>query len=210
MPAATYPKHRKAVAIAEKDRKAKVQEVPLGSNRGPRVYEMQQHTWLGGTGWPWCVASCITWAEEAGLEIPYRGAGAYDYHRWAERNGYTVPLARAIPGDFVVWNVGAGHMSMLRKAWTGGDVLTIDGNVSNKVDHRARDSSLVRGGTVIRLPEKPVTTPKVRPPVFEVVTSAAGTKVIYVSGARAIGKRLAKFLKKYPGGVVIRRKKVKR
>lgn len=207
---AKYPRHEKAVANADHDRALKVQEVPLGSNRGPRVYEMQQHSWLGGTGWPWCVAACITWAEEAGLKIPYRGAGAYDYHRWATSHGMTVPLARGMPGDFVVWNVGAGHMSMLRKTWTGGAVETVDGNVSDRVDLRTRSHTLVRGGTVIHLPEKAVASPPPKPPVFEVVSGENG-KIVYVSGARAVGRWLNRFLLRNPNTPLrIRRKKVKR
>lgn len=198
-----YPKHEKALSIARSDLRKGVREYPDGSNTGKRIRHMQGHTWLGGTGWPWCVAACICWAEEAGFTLPYQGAGAYQFFDWAKSAGWTCTAGQAIPGDFVVFNIGAGHMGMLEYPVSGRTVSTIDGNSSNKVKRNARDISTVRG--YIHLPEK-VSMPKAKPPLYEVVTSESGHKVIYASTARGIAKKLPQFLKKY-AKITIRRRK---
>lgn len=204
-----YPKHAKALARARADLKAGVKEVPLtvpSSNTGPRVREMQAHTWLGGTGWPWCVAACITWAEEAGFVLPYQGAGAYAYLDWAKQNGWTCTLGQAVPGDFIVFNIGAGHIAMLATPVGGvSQVHTIDGNSSDRVKENLRSVKLVRG--VVHLPEKH-TVPKAKPPLFEVVTSENGHRVLYVSTASRVGKKLPAILARH-ARVTIRRRKRK-
>lgn len=201
-----FPKHDKALERARADLADKVQEQPLGSNTGKRVREMQSHTWLGGTGWPWCVAAWITWAEEAGFKLPYQGAGAYAYLDWARKAGWTCRLEQATPGDAVVFNIGAGHMGMLesynRSMRT---ITTIDGNVSDRVGRKVRSIDVVRG--VVHVPEKPKVLPPAKPPMFEVVTSESGHKVIYTSTAGRIGKRLPKFLAKHAKLTIRRRRK---
>lgn len=203
-----YPKHDAALARAQSDLKRGTKEEPLGSNSGPRVRIMQGHTWLGGTGWPWCVAACVTWAEEAGFVLPYQGAGAYAFLDWARKTpGWTRPLKDAVPGDFVVWNIGAGHMSMLVKYDPqAGTVETIDGNSSDRVRRCLRPASQVRG--VVHLPERLTgKPPQPKPPLFEVVTSENGSKVIYVSTASRVGKKLPSILAKYAKVTVRRRKR---
>lgn len=201
-----YPKHQKALAQARADLGANVREVPTGSNSGPRVRQMQAHTWLGGTGWPWCVAACVCWAEEAGFKLPYQGAGAYAFLDWARKAGWAVPPSKAIPGDFVVFSIGSGHMGMLEYSVGPSKVTTIDGNSSDRVKRNVRSTGVVRG--YIHLPEKHQTQPA-RPPVFEVVTSESGHKMIYASKASNIAKKLPGILKKNPKGVTIRRRKKK-
>jgi len=203
--AVTFPKHAKALRSALQD--IGVKEQPNGSNSGPRIVTYQRATWLPGTGWTWCVAFCLYHLQKAGgFILPYRGAGAYAYLDWARANGWAVPAGRAVPGDMVVFNIGAGHMAMLEKI-AGGEVHTVDGNVSNQVARRVRPLGKVRG--FVHVPEKEHTLPPAKPPVFEVVTSASGHKVVYVSGARAVGRKLAEILRRHPEGVTIRRKKAK-
>lgn len=200
---AKYPKHDKALASAIKD--VGVHEEPWGSNTGPRVQVYQHATWLGGTGWPWCCAFCVYHSTRAGFKLPYLGAGAYAWLDWARGAGWSVQSKDAIPGDYVVWNIGAGHMSMLREPIKGGVVKTVDGNVSDRVDIRERPLSLARG--FVHLPELAAKPPPARVPVFEVVTAEDGHKVIYVSGARAVGRKLQRILGNHPLGVTIRPKK---
>lgn len=201
-----YPKHGKAVQQAKNDLANGVRERPMGSNTNGRVRVMQKNTWLGGTGWPWCVAACITWALEAGFKLPYKGAGAYAYLDWARQHGWTCQLGQAVPGDFVVWNIGAGHMSMLVEKYRAGEpVHTIDGNSSDRVKENWRQSSLVRG--IVHLPEDPAKLPPAKPPLFEVVTSESGHKVIYTSTASRIGKKLPQLLAKHAKLTVRRKKK---
>lgn len=186
-------------------------EHPRGSNRGPFVQRCQSQTWLPGTGWPWCVAFWIAaWKLGAQRKLPYLGAGAYAFLDWHRKHApdWVVPIQRAKPGAACVWNVGAGHLSMLERPYSETTPLvhTIDGNVSDTVARRVRPISQLRG--VVDPPEtvkKPIKLAK--PPVYEVVTSASGhSQVIYVSGVKAISKRLDQLLRKH-GKLTIRRRR---
>lgn len=200
-----YPKHDKAVKSALAD--VGVAEQPRGSNRGPRVQTYQNATWLGGTGWPWCVAFWLYHTVAAGLEMPWKGAGSYALHDWARKQGWTVPAGEAMPGDAVVFNIGAGHVGMLAATVKDGVVQTVDGNVSDQVDVRSRPLRTVRG--FVHVPETPVPiVPKPKPPTFEVVGSVSGHRKIVFSGSRAgVGRWIARTpIHKRYGGVTVRRK----
>lgn len=206
---ARYPLHEKALEWARSELRHGVREDPPGSNTGQRIVTYQRQTWLGGTRWPWCVAFFISaWQLGARRKLPYRGAGAYLFLDWAKTAGWAVPLEHAIPGDGVVFNVGTGHMAILAEPYaaTAPLVRTVDGNVSDRVDTRSRHGSLVRG--CVRVPEDPARDPAPpRKPVYEVVTSASGhSKVVYVSGQRAVTRKLGELLNRY-GGVTIRTRK---
>lgn len=206
-----YPKHAKAVECARAD--IGVAEEPAHSNSGRvgrrshRIVEMQRNTWLGGTGWPWCVAAWQTWTKEAGLPCPYRTAGAYDLAAWAQRSGHVVPLGAATPGDCVVFNLGSGHVGLF-VSQKSGKVTTIDGNTDDQVARRVRPTSVVR--CVVHIAEHPIPAPAPKPPLFEVVESESGHKVVYVSNARNVGKKIAQILGKHPLGVTIRRRRAKK
>ncbi len=205
-----FPKHAAALKWALNEQAHHVQEIPLGSNRGPRVEYYQSFDWIPGGGYPWCVDFVqAAWAEGAGQPLPWKTAGAYDLlDRAKKQGGWTCPLSLAVPGDIIVWNIGSGHASMLRVPWKGGNglVATVDGNVSDRVDLRERPASLVRG--VVHIPEHMVTPPKVKPPMFEVVGSESGHSVIvYVSGPKAIGRVMERLLMNHKGGLTIRPKK---
>jgi hypothetical protein len=187
-------------------------EQPPGSNTGPFVRECQAATWLAGSKWPWCCAFWVKAWTVAGRKLPYRGAGAYAMLDWYRKNlpGWVVPIERARPGAAVIWNVGSGHCAMLERFYdeTRPNVATIDGNVSDAVARRSRHVSLVRG--VIDPPEDRGIVKPAKPPVFEVVTSASGhSKLVYASGAKAVGRKLPALLNRF-GGLTIRRRKVKR
>lgn len=191
-------------------------EVPPGSNTGPFVRMCQRATWLAGTRWPWCVAFWIKAWRETGRALPYLGAGAYAMLAWYHSHAPTwvVPLERAKPGACVIFNIGAGHAAMLERPYleTKPYVHTIDGNVSDQVAPRVRPASLVRGVVdppeVSKLPPQDLPEPQLRRrPLFEVVTSESGhAKVVYVSGERAISRKLGTLLNRY-GGLTIRRHK---
>ena len=188
---ARFPKHAALVKIALAE--LGVRESPWGSNTGPRIREYQAATWLAGTGFPWCVAFWVWAALQAKFVLSWRGAGAYAALDWAKSVGWAVPLSGAVPGDAVVWNIGAGHLSILAEPWRpGGMVKTIDGNSSDQVISRVRNPALVRG--CVHLPEK-ATKVTARPPMFEVVSSESGHRIIYVSGARAVGRNIARILR---------------
>ena len=199
--------HEKALAWARS--KIGQHEQPMGSNRGPFVHSCQASTWLGGTGWPWCVAFWIKAWTQAGRKLPYRGAGAYEFLKWHQKNlpSWVVPLEKAKPGAAIIWNLGSGHLSMLDRPYseTKPMVHTTDGNVSDAVAKRVRDHKLVRG--VVDPHEDVGAIKPAKPPLFEVVSSASGHKKIYVSTAGAVGRKLPLILKRHPLGVTVRRKK---
>ncbi len=187
-------KHEKALAWARNN--VGKHEIPMGSNRGPFVQSCQKATWLGGTGWPWCVAFFIKAWTVAGYTLPYKGAGAYAFLAWHKKHqpSWVVPLHKAKPGAAVILNVGSGHLAMLNVPYHGEKkVVTVNGNVHDSVDYEAWDVHLVRG--VVDPPEKPIPVKKkVRKPRFEIVTSESGHTVVVVS-ARPY-KQLLKWLPK--------------
>lgn len=175
-------------------------EIPPGSNTGPFVRFCQQATWLPGTGWPWCVAFYLrAWKTGAGRTLPWLGAGAYAFLDWARKAGWAVPLEIAAPGDAVIFNIGAGHCAMLAQHYDGGDqVVTIDGNWSDAVEQVQHPAAAVRGCVHVADTHLPA-PPPAKPGVFEVATSASGhRKVVYVSGTRAISRKLGAILRRFP------------
>lgn len=202
--------HQQALAFARAN--LGKHEVPAGSNTGPFVIFCQRATWLGGTRWPWCVAFWVRAWTETGRKLPYRGAGAYAFLDWHRKNvpAWVVPIEKARPGAAVIFNIGSGHQAMLARpyATTKPYVHTIDGNVGHAVASRERHVSTVRG--VVDPPEKDLgTVPPAKVPMFEVVTSESGhSKLVYVSGAKAVSRKLGQILNRY-GGVTIRRRKTK-
>lgn len=204
-------KHEKIVAFLHAH--VGEHEQPMGSNTGTFVRYCQDATWLKGTTrWPWCVATWVRAAVDAGFKLPYLGAGAYEMLRWYQRNAplWVVPIEKAKPGAALIWNIGAGHLSTLVEPYenTKPYVHTIGGNESDAVRDGRRHVSLLLG--VVDPPEtsKHPPTPA-KPPVYEVVTSESGhTKIVYVSGQKAISRKLRQLLNRY-GGITIRRRKNK-
>jgi hypothetical protein len=171
-----FPLHDKAVASAVSQ--IGVQEHPLGSNSGERVRQYQSATFLGGTGWPWCVAFCLWCWKQAGHQLPYKTASAYGMLNWARGAGWAIPSAGLVPGDGVAFNVGSGHFAMFER-WEGDYIHTIDGNHNNAVGRAVRHKSLVAGG--IHVPEAahaPVHVPK---PYWVIAGSERGHRVLVFS-----------------------------
>jgi hypothetical protein len=200
-------KHQKAVEIARYE--IGVHEHPMGSNTGERVRIYQHATWLPGTHWPWCVAFWQYCTQQAGLRFPDLTAGAYDLHKRAKKRGLAVAVSEAVPGDAIVFKIGSGHAAMLAEPYTRTDpyVHTIDGNVSDMVAERRRHITTVLGA--VHIPELARQTPSL-PPLFEIVTSESGhAKIVYVSGAKAISRKLDRILRKH-GRITIRPHRRKR
>lgn len=125
-----------------------VVEVPLGSNRGPRVEEYQASTYLPGSGWPWCGAFvCWVW-QEAGLErwLAQRIASPSTSMmcQVAEQDGLMCPPR---PGAAIVWC--GTHCEILHSPMGEGVWRTIGGNTSDGVFWRTRS---VAGTTVFGPP----------------------------------------------------------
>jgi hypothetical protein len=199
--------HQKALKFAQ-DHLGE-HELPSGSNTGPFVLLCQRATWLAGTKWPWCVAFVHLAWKESGQTLPWRTAGSFDLLKRARKAGWAVSIEKAIPGDACVWNIGAGHCSMLESFDARAKMVhTIDGNWGDKVARVAHPVSQLRGCVHIHesadaRPAKPA-----KPPMFEVVTSASGTSKVIWSGTRkGLTGALARLLAKFPGGITIRRGK---
>lgn len=200
-----YPKHDAVVKWAQ--RELGVHEEPMGKNTGQRVRFYQRHTWLPGTGWPWCAAFCCTaWEEGGGFKLPFPSAGAHDLGDRAHAAGWTTTVATLIPGDLLDWNVGTGHLSIfLSYDKARGVIKSIDGNVSDRVAYRERSAALLR--YAIHVPEKPTKpVPPQKPPRYVVTTSEGGTvKVVYVSGPKAVARKFAELVRRF-GEITIRKK----
>lgn len=198
--------HHRVLELADGELRRGVQEIPLGSNSGPSVIQYQHSTWLGGTGWPWCVAFWQWCCAKAGLDVPWKGAGAYAALDWARKHNLDVKLDRAGVGDALVLNIGAGHLAIIAKDGPfGSTVPTINGNVSDRVKRVDWPRSSVRGA--IHIPEKH-SAPKPKPPSFEVVTSVNGhRKIVWSGSATGLRGALARLMKRYPGDLTIRKRK---
>jgi CHAP domain-containing protein len=182
------------------------QEIPLGSNRGPKVEWYQSHDWLAGVGYPWCVCFFLTaWAEGAHKPLPIPTPGAHDFFARYKKLGWAVDRHKVTPGDAVIWNVGSGHLSMFLR-FEGNIVVTVDGNVSDRVMIRKRNISLVRG--FIHVPEVHVAVaPKI--PLFTVTTSVNGHRKMVLTRKtyKAIAKVMPKLVAKYNSITITRSKK---
>lgn len=156
-------------------------EVPAGSNRGPFVEFCQSHTWLKGTGWPWCAAFAVTAIEEgAGVKYPDPTAGAWDLLARAAKRGWAAgptEWKRVQPGDLVVFNIGSGHVGVVERI-DGKGVTSIDGNASDMVKRCVRPLSTVRG--FVRWPDE--LPGRARSPLFHVVGSESGTRKLRPAG----------------------------
>ena len=145
----------------------------------------QQHTFLKGTGWPWCNAFVNFVMDEAKVYWPYKSAGAYDSLRWYTRAGWRTH--DPAPGDVAVFNVGSGHIAIvesLEHTKHGTTMVhTIDGNHGDSVSRASRSLASVAG--FIQPPalsSGPSPHPKVKVPWWVVVTSESGTKKFLFAG----------------------------
>lgn len=178
--ATDFPKHRAALAWAVSQ--IGQMEEPLGSNKGGFVQFCQAHTWLDGTGWPWCAAFAITAIEEGGGdEYPDRTAGAWDLLARAQKRGWSLGVgAKSVtPGDLVVFNIGSGHVGVVESV-TPAAVTSIDGNSGDRVARCVRSLSTVRG--FVHWPEDlPAHAPS-KPPITTIIRSVSGTRKLAVAG----------------------------
>lgn len=121
-----------------------------GNNRGKRIREYQEATWLAPAPWPWCAAFvvwCIMiWLEDEevrqalGVAGPRVGrwrpqtAGAFDLENWARKNGLAVlpENAEARAGDIIVFDFS--HVGFVSKdAHPSASVIaTIEGNTNGR------------------------------------------------------------------------------
>jgi hypothetical protein len=162
--------------------KNKVHEIPMHSNRGPRVEYYQTFDFLKGGGYAWCVDLFLACWANAGHPLPYKTAGAFDMDNWARRHKWSQPLVNLIPGDGICIGpplIRAGHYCMYLDH-TKTQVETLNGNVHDSVDVMHWPRTSIRG--CMHVPEV-INVPKIatKPPLFVVVTSINGHKQVIVT-----------------------------
>ncbi len=183
-------------------------EHPMGSNTGAFVQECQSHTFLGGTGWPWCAAFCHRVFDEAGKPFPFKSASAFGMLTWARKVGWTVPAPK--PGCLGVVSHGAGHICIVESYDPATKLVSsIDGNVSDSVAPRHRHLNEFRGFIWHPALGKTVAiVPKVREPWWVATTSENGhVKVLYRGPGATLLPKLPGLLKNTANGVTVKRGK---
>lgn len=135
----------KLVAIASKE--VGVREAG-GNNRGARIEEYQQATWLNPAPWPWCAAFtawCLRkWLQEpqvmaalklrdnvAAQEWRCRDASAFGWEKWARARKLPVldEAQPAKPGDIVIFDFS--HIGIV-SGKSGKSITTVEGNTNGK------------------------------------------------------------------------------
>lgn len=186
-----------------------VTEHPPGSNTGKEVLAYQRATWLGGTGWPWCVAY-VQWVfREVGVPLPNLGAGAWALLDWAKSVGWDVPQSKVQAGDVVILATGAGHACLFIR-FEGNSVRTIDGNWQDKVGEQLHPTADVKGYFRNKHLDHPTPVKVKRPKVFQIVTSHSGHKKVVFMARRKKGVikwLMSHPLKKIQNGITIRRRR---
>jgi hypothetical protein len=132
-PSASIPE--RLVELAKKE--VGVREHPRNTNRGKRVQEFQNATWLDGTGWAWCAAFICWLCREAGVKDSVRPktAGAWDFERWARKASSPVKLYKPASktkiqaGDILVFS--QSHIGLASHSQGVKSVSTIEGNTDS-------------------------------------------------------------------------------
>lgn len=118
-------------------------EVPLGSNRGPRVDQYEGPDWLGS---PWCALfASWCWAKAAAGSPFGVLASAYKLNEWGAQHGRLLAATdKAQPGDLALFlrAGGHGHVEIVVSTEVDGAPLSlVGGNVSNSVRGTVRPRS---------------------------------------------------------------------
>jgi hypothetical protein len=123
-----------------------VTEQPPGSNESPRIKQYRAAT-AGAPGpGPWC-AYFVSWAaKQAGTPIGPNGSGFGSVDAvwsWAEGAKRTTPASGTPrPGDLIVWDE---HIGIVESVLPNGQIKTIEGNSSDRVQRLTRSRSGVVG-----------------------------------------------------------------
>lgn len=117
-----------------------------GNNRGPRIREYQEATWLAPDSWPWCAAFCCwvlrEWLQDGALQVQLglmtpaavnkwlcRDARAFGWEDWARKRGLQVlpETAPAMVGDLIIFDFS--HIGIVARGGRQGErLVTIEGN----------------------------------------------------------------------------------
>lgn len=141
-------------------RLVKIAEKEIGTretgdnNRGARIEEYQQATWLNPAPWPWCAAftawSLRKWLQDAEVmaalklkdnnaaqEWRCRDASAFGWEKWGKSRKLAVlnETQPARPGDIVIFDFS--HIGIVTGK-SGKTIATVEGNTNGKGE---RDST---------------------------------------------------------------------
>lgn len=134
-----------------------VREVPMGSNRGPRIRQYQAST--GAYNAAWCVSFLQFGLWRLGVpRIANRSAGVFYCVDWARKNGLLRYSPK--PGYFAAYMWSAGHIGVVEEVSAGG-FMAIEGNAANSVRRKWRDG---RNTVFIKVPGVDYGTKRVIPP----------------------------------------------
>lgn len=129
-----------------------------GNNKGKRIEEYQQATWLAPAPWPWCAAFCCwlmkEWLEDhevlAELNIPpthwaqieklrCRDASAFGWEKWAKERQALRPQIKVLPetelakaGDFAIFDFSHIGIVVADQASGNDFIETVEGNTNGK------------------------------------------------------------------------------
>jgi len=158
--------------LAEARKWVGVHEVPMGSNDGPEVRQLQSVT--GAYHAPWCasfVQAVLRWSRYG--TIANDSAGAYYIGNWCENRGWKV--TRPQPADIVVFYHGSGHIGIVDEPAPSG-FYSIEGNTANECARRFH--SFDTPCRFFRLSNVRPRPRKVWLPRFEAVGSHNGHEVV--------------------------------
>jgi hypothetical protein len=142
--------------LARREYDRGVAEEPLGSNESPDIARYRSATVGAMGGQPWCAYFASYIARRAGVPIGDGGVGQgyVPYVRsWAERvdRFFTGTKIQPQAGDLILW---PQHIGVVISA-DGDNLITIEGNSSDRVSRRERLASEAAG--FVRLGGEPLT-----------------------------------------------------
>ena len=147
---------QKMVAIALKEARRNVQEVPTHSNTGPDIRRYHTAVKHARTTEPWCAIFVSYVAKKAGYPLGSVSQGIWDIKnlfKWGRHEGfYFNKGARKVKvGDIAVH--GYGHSGIVVRVTKSGAIYTVDANWSDTVRYQPIPYLSVSG--YIRLPSRP-------------------------------------------------------
>jgi len=145
--------------LAQAEKWEGIHESPAHSNRGPGVPGVswfEQHDFVAGDGYPWCVTLCLSAYAECGHPLPYRTPGAWallDWHKQHTPGWVVTAPSRLKPGAVCIWKEGSGHASLFKSYnATARTITTVDGNWNDSVQLVVHPAGMLKGAIVVPEP----------------------------------------------------------
>lgn len=155
-PAPARTVQQKMVAIALREARRHVREVPARSNTGPDIRRYHSAVRHARRTEAWCTIFVSYVARRAGYPLGSVSQGIWDVRnlfRWARHEGFYFPKGtrRPHPGDIAVH--GYGHAGIVVRVTRAGQVFTVDANWSDSVRYQPLPPFSLSG--YVRLPSDP-------------------------------------------------------